>query len=104
MVIVLQVPSVTAGLEDAEDVRRFHVRVEGSTDAGEIGRAFEAAGLGRFESLEKAHVSVARVRVMARGRVGPEWEQAFGGMLGYAASKGWYDEAAGTVQAHCELA
>jgi hypothetical protein len=103
MVIVLRVPVAGATLEDPEDVRRFHVRVEGSADVGEIGRAFEAAGLGRFESLELAHVRVDRVRELARGRVGGAWEESFAGMLGYSASKGWYDEADGSVQAHCEL-
>ena len=103
MVIVLDVAAAAAGLEDPEDVRRFHVRVEGSHDEAAIGRAFEAAGLGRFESLERAHVSVALVRRLAAGRVGPDWEQAFAGMLAYAAGKGWLDEAAQTVQAHCEL-
>ena len=105
MVIVLDVRAGTSGLLEPDDVRRFHVQVVGAnaSEVDEIARAFVKAGLGRFEKLDEAHVSVTRVREMAQGSVGPEWESAFSGMLDYAARKGWYDSAAGTIQAHCEL-
>jgi hypothetical protein len=63
-VIVLTLGS-SAGLalEEPEDFRRFHVRVEGQRGSG------------------------------------PDR----GGLHGYAAGRGWYDEAAGTIQADCEL-
>jgi hypothetical protein len=90
-------------LEDPGDVRRFHVRIEGGSVAERISAAFAATGLGRFESLDKALVSVERVRGLATGRVDPGWEKDFEGMLVYAAGKGWYDAGEGTIQAHCEL-
>ena len=105
MVIVLDLPAATSRLLDPEDVRSFHVQVIGARTGpyAEIAHAFETARLGRFESLDQAHISVERVREMARGKVGPQWESAFSGMLDYAARKGWYDAAGGTIQAHCEL-
>ena len=105
MIIVLDVPAGTSRLLEPEDVKRFHVQVVGASSGqnAQIARAFEVAKLGRFESLEHAHVSVERVREMARGNVSPEWESAFSGMLEYAARKVWYDAAGGTIQAHCEL-
>jgi len=91
-------------LEDPENVRRFHVRIEGGSATERISTGFAATGLGRFESPEKALVSVARVRLMAAGRVGPAWEKEFERMLTYAARMGWYDAGDGTIQAHSELA
>ena len=105
MVIVLR---LTAGddrvdLEDPEDLRRFHVRVEGAEDPTRIAAAFESTGLGDFQSIERAMVRVAKVRSLAQGRVSARWEDDLDGMLAYAATKGWYDTGAGTIQAHCEI-
>ena len=106
MVIVLQltVEAAAVALEDPDDMRRFHVRVEGAVDHERIAAAFRATGLGGFESTERALVNVASVRELASGRSGPDWEKRFQEMLAYAAGKGWYDEAAGTIQAHTEVA
>lgn len=105
MVVVLAAQSpASVALEDPEDLRRFHVRVEGTTDEAAIAGAFAATGAGRFENLDRAFVSVEKVRELAAGRVPADWEAGFEGMLGYAAGKGWYDAAAGTIQAHCEVA
>jgi hypothetical protein len=105
VVIVLSLAAAAdrVDLEDPEDLRRFHVRVEGGHDPRRIGAAFESTGLGSFQSPERAMVSVAMVRALAEGRVGLEWDKQFESMLAYAAKKGWYDREAGMVQAHCEL-
>lgn len=103
MVIALDIAGEPkAALEDPEDVHRFHVRVTGGDDS-RIASGFEATAIGRFESLERALVRVDWVKRSAAGRVGPDWDQQFAGMLAYAAGKGWYDEAAGTIVAHTEL-
>lgn len=106
MVIVLRLSAEGDGLdlEDPEDLRRFHVRIEGGDDPHRIADAFRSAGLGAFESAERAMVSVAKVRALAEGRAGGEWDRGFEKMLAYAETKGWYDAAAGTIQAHCEIA
>lgn len=106
MVIVLRLDGGGDVLElkDPDDLRRFHIRIEGDHDRSGIVSAFSSTGLGDFESAELAMVSVARVRALAEGRVGTEWNKGFDAMLAYAASKGWYDAAAGRIQAHCEMA
>ncbi len=106
MVIVLRLydDGDVLELEDPDDFRRFHVRIEGDHEQPRIAGAFVSTGLGDFESAERALVRVARVRALAEGRAGTEWGRGFDGMLAYAASKGWYDAAAGRIQAHCEMA
>jgi hypothetical protein len=105
MVIALDIAAQPkAALEDPEDVRRFNVKVTGGDDPARIAAGFVATGIGRFESLERALVRVDWVKRSAAGRVGPDWDRQFAGMLAYAAGKGWYDEAAGTIAAHTELA
>jgi hypothetical protein len=104
MVIVLMLaPSPGLALEDPQDFGRFRVRVEGSRDPERIAAGFKETGPGEFESAERSLVRVDRVRALAAGEVAGDWDEKFSRMLGYAAGRGWYEEAAGTIQAHCEL-
>ncbi len=102
--IVLDIGSTPrSALEDPGDMRRFNVRIDGGADLARIAAAFQATGLGAFESLDRALVKVSAVRDLAAGQAGPEWEGGFAGMLAYAEGKGWFDREAGTIVAHCEL-
>jgi hypothetical protein len=92
-------PAVT--LEEPDDVKRFHVTVAGTDDTAAVGRALETAGVGRVDD-EHAWVEVAAVRRLAAGRVGEGWDDELAGMLSYAASKGWLDDAGGAIRAHLE--
>jgi hypothetical protein len=104
MVIVLNVSSTPrAQMENADDLRRFMVRIEGGSDLELVASGFESTGLGTFESLERALIKVGAVRELASGKVGPEWESGFAKMLAYAREKGWFDPDDDTIVAHCEL-
>jgi hypothetical protein len=104
LVIVLDIgSSPRCTLEDADDLRRFKVRIDGGSDLEQVAAAFQATGLGTFENLERALVKVGAVRDLAAGKVGPEWEDGFAKMLAYAEGKGWVDADAGTIAAHCEF-
>lgn len=92
-------PVVT--LEEPDDVDRFHVAVVGGSDIGTVYGALVDAAAGRLEG-DDAWIAVDAVRRMARGRVGPDWDNGFAGMLEYARSKGWLDEAGHTIRAHVE--
>jgi hypothetical protein len=104
LVVVLNIEkSPAAKLEDVDDMRRFHVRVDGGSDLGQVADGFRATGLGRFESMDSAQVSADAIRSLAAGNAGPGWDDAFARMIAYAETKGWFDRAAGTISAHCEL-
>jgi hypothetical protein len=104
LVIVLDIASPPRStIEDADDMRRFMVRIDGGSDLDQVAAAFESTGLGTFENLERALVKVGAVRHLAAGKVGPEWEDGFAKMLAYAEGKGWVDTDAGTIAAHCEF-
>ena len=102
--IVLDIASTAhSALEDAGDMRRFNVRIDGGSDLARVAAAFQATGLGTFESMDRAHVRVSAVRDLAAGQAGPQWEEGFARMLAYAEVKGWFDKEGGTISAHCEL-
>jgi hypothetical protein len=92
-------PSVT--LEEPGDCKRFHVTVAGGTDRTELAAALSEHGIGRLVD-EDAWISVAEVRRLAAGVVGPGWEADFNGMVTYAAGKGWLSPGGEELQAHVE--
>ena len=86
----------TTTLEEAEDCTRFHVELIGSDDE----LAPTLGDVGRVDG-ENVWVSPSAVRRLAAGKVGDNWEGEFAGMVGYATSKGWIDDA-GAIRAHIE--
>ena len=98
MIIRLDTTNATGSLEDPEQLDRFHVEVTGEGDL--------AAAVGTFGTLdedgEHAWISVQAIREAAVGRVDEAWDDRFEAMLGYARSKGWYDEPGAAIRAHLE--
>ena len=86
-------------LEEPEVLTGFHA-VSSSTDDSLVGAAMGDAG----ESAGDGHVWVAAswVRRQAAPMVDAEWAQAFDGMIDYARSKGWMNEAGTHIKAHLE--
>jgi len=79
-------------LVSPEDCKAFHVELRGS---GELGAA------GRFaDDGEHALIDIDWVRQAAAGRVGPDWDAEFEGMLAYAGTKGWIEGSA--IKGHIE--
>jgi hypothetical protein len=91
----------TVSLEEPEDCKRFHVAVLNGRDAALVFGALVDAAAGRLEG-DDAWITVDSIRRMAAGRVGPEWNDDFEGMLTFARSKGWIDPTGGSIQAHVE--
>ena len=85
-------------LVDAENFRAFEVVAE--KDGQELAAAL--AGIGEVDA-EGAHVflDAEAVKGLAGKLATPEWVTQFEGMIEFARSKGWVDEA-GRVRAHVE--
>ena len=93
------------GLVDLDVLTAFDVAVPAGTTAAEV--AAVLGGVGdldpRGEDLAGAHVRVRLdwLRGTAHaGGAGPGWDERFDAMIAHARSKGWVDDAAGTVRAH----
>lgn len=84
-------------LEDADDLKHFHLAGVAPADPG----ALRAAGIELDDDLGHGWVEPDAVRRLAGPDVDAEWSAAFGDMVGYAASKGWTD-ASGRLRAHTE--
>jgi len=95
------VPPLVALAEPA-DCGRFSVAVHGPGGQDALDGALRGAAAGRVAEDGDARVAVDAVRRMAAGSVGPDWEDDFAAMLGYAESKGWMDEGGTEIQAHVE--
>ena len=98
MIIRLDTTNASGSLEDPDKLDRFHVEVSGNGD-------LEPA-VGTFGTMdddgEHAWISVQAIREAALGRVDDGWDQRFESMLGYARSKGWYDDDRAAIRAHLE--
>lgn len=80
------------------ELTSFDVTVPAGTPAPAL-----TAALGEVGRLDGGHVHVRQAWVREQARalgVDAGWDARFDGVLAYAASKGWVDEAAGTVRAH----
>ena len=88
-------------LDEADDCKKFHVEaVAGSAAAlaDNLGAAGSSDGAGE----DHVWIDIAWVRAAASGRVATGWASEFDGMIGYAASKGWLNEAKSAIRAHVE--
>ena len=103
MIIDVDLSGASASLELVEpgDCKRFHVAARGG-DAASLAAALEAAGVGRLLPSGEAMIEIGAVRRLAADQVPEAWGDEFAGMLGYAGSKGWLDEAGTSIQAHVE--
>lgn len=97
MVVVVNADVVR--LDEPDDCGAFKVVVESGTGAG-VSEAL--AEVGRLADRETAWIGADAVRALAAGRVGPDWEDKFAAMVGYASTKGWLSEDGTEIQAHIE--
>jgi len=98
----LNAEPASVGLAEAADCTRFNVTARGPGGQAALDAALQAASAGRMAAYGDARVAVAAVRSLAAGSVGPQWEDDFAAMLGYARSKGWMDGDGTEIQAHVE--
>jgi hypothetical protein len=88
-------------LVEPANVRAFHV-VSGVSPGALAARIADVGEL--LPDGEHVMVSVDAVRRYADGQVGPGWEDDLAGMVAYAVTKGWADEAGTRIRAHVEPA
>jgi len=92
-------------LREATDFSAFKVVIAGGHD---VERARQALGVvAEIVNGDLAMVEADQLEKLAGGlAASAEWQQQFAGMLAYARSKGWVDDAADTtrIQAHLEWA
>ena len=89
----------TITLEDSGNFREFHVAIDGDVAAAVAAFAGRASASQRDNHL---WIDIAFVRELAAGAADAQWQAQFDGMLAYADSKGWIDEAANRVEAHIQ--
>lgn len=89
-------------LVEPEDCKRFHVLygVAGAAPSS-VAQALGTWASGATD--DHVWIRVEAVRAAAAGRVGAGWAEEFGGMLDYARSKGWLNEAGDAIAAHVEF-
>lgn len=93
-------PAGSVSLEDAEDCAAFSiVGAAPGTDAAND--ALRASGIDLTDDGAHGYVDAATVTSLAAGQVADDWPERFAGMVAYARSKGWTDDA-GRVRAHTE--
>jgi hypothetical protein len=93
--MIFRIDSTGAVLDGPDVFDRFDVAAAEGADLTRLGVVAD----------DGEHVFVApdTVRALAGDAATPEWEERFAGMVGYAASKGWLDDA-GRIRAHVERA
>lgn len=88
-------------LDEPEDCKKFHVEAPAGS-ALKLAASLGDAGSGDGAAEDHVWIQIAWVRAEASGRVGPSWDGEFDGMVGYAASKGWLNDAKTSIRAHIE--
>lgn len=100
MFIRIDAASQTSRLEEPEDLKKFHVQLD-----GELEEAALAALLAPWGALDGEHawIAPASLQAAASGRVSESWPGAFEAMVAYARTKGWCD-GEGRLRAHLQRA
>ena len=77
----------------------FHVEAPVGFSIAEL-----AATMGEGTRPDSGHLWIAEaaVRRWLAGRTDDDWDESFSGMVAYARSKGWMDEAGTHLRAHLE--
>lgn len=87
---------VSATIQDTQNFKQLHAEFRGVADAA-ADRALRDAGLGLVDG---DHVWLVSSALRTAGAGDADWNEQFGGMLRYAASKGWADSDLERVRAH----
>ena len=90
-------------LVEPEDLKRFKLEL---TDPTMPPERLEAAlsGIGSLDRHDTAWIREASLRRMGESAgCGPDWQEALGGMIGFASKHGWIN-ATGDIRVHIERA
>jgi hypothetical protein len=98
MIVVLN-PNEPPRLVDLDRLDRLHAELHGTLDEAELGDLCEP------DDDQHVWLHVARARALGvQASPDPAFGDGFDGMIGYATSKGWLNEAGTHVRAHVEPA
>lgn len=91
--------NVVASLVEPSDFKRFSV-MSSAGSADSVAALLARAGIGRAADGDEVFVDVEAVRTLAGAARDAAWDEQFAGMLAYAGSKGWLDDAKASIRAH----
>lgn len=103
MFVRISGPGATPELVEPDDCKKFHV-ASGLSGASNPEVAAALGGWADGATDDHVWIRVDAVRAAAAGRVPQGWDGEFDGMLAYARSKGWMNEAGDAIAAHVEPA
>ncbi len=89
----------TLALDDADTFTAFSAHAPGR-DAPAIAAAFGTDGEMRDD--DHVWISIARLHELGEVHGSDGWREGCDGMIAFATSKGWVDEAKGLVRAHID--
>ncbi len=107
-VVDLEALPAEVSLAEPDDCRAFHVTVHGygsvtgQVHAPPVDDALRSSATGWLDGEGSAFVLVERVRALAAGRTGDDWDARFTAMLGHARDKGWLSNDGEAIRAHLE--
>ncbi len=103
MFVRISGPDAQPELVEAADCKRFHVEYGSApASAAEVAAALGSWADGATDAATDDHVwiRIDAVRTAAAPVVEAGWAADFDGMLSFAASKGWLNEAGDAIAAH----
>ena len=86
-------------LDDADTFTAFAIAAP-DLDGAAIARAIGTDG--EMRDTDHVWISIERLHALGDAHGGTDWRAGCDGMIAFATSKGWVDEARGLVRAHIE--
>ena len=93
--IVDYAPTAGLTLVEAEDLKRFKLRLSGDVARPEIDGV-------TFIDDENVLIATQLPPSLPGAPTTPEWREGYQAMVDYAAKKGWIDQASNAIRAHVE--
>lgn len=103
MFVRIDAAGATPELVEPQDCKKFHV-ASGLAGASNSEVAAALGGWADGATDDHVWIRVDALLAAAEGRVPEGWRAEFDAMVGYAASKGWLNEAGDAIAAHVEAA
>jgi hypothetical protein len=93
--------SPIASLEEPDDCSSFHITIQNLSEDN-ARQVLEDEDVGELADHDTAWITITALYRLAQGRVQPDWQDRFNGMLHYAERKGWLRNDRAAVRGHCE--
>ena len=97
--MIINIIGTDVVLTEADDCRRFHVRVPTSVPVATLDGILAGADAGHLSGPDQVAVKLSWLRSSAQD-VAPDWADRFEKMLAFARTKGWLTEDGTAVHGH----